>query len=155
LRRKRIWARSSGALQFGSGGGSEDLLSDFELAYGAQLIGCTVARILGEISFRAAGASTEVNPSAFAGILVEEDNGNDVYPFSQLHADWMFWRKAYALNRDAAGQDATAAASQIHVPVDVKSMRKLDELNESLYLRFQAEDAWNASWGLSVLVLLP
>jgi len=138
-------------------GGGTDLLAEFEINYGAQLIGCTVARVRGKITARPQVATTPANPFLIFGALVmnEEGAGVDVYPISEPHADWMFYEPCFVLNRDVstAGDFST---SQVHCEVDIKSMRKIEELNQSLLLRAQSPDVgWDVSVSLSVLVLLP
>ena len=156
--RKRIWARQNEVVTGTVDGVHVDLLQEFEATYGAQLIGSTVARVRGKVSARPTlDAPTNVNPFITFGAIVLNTTGvgQDVAPLDEPHADWAFYEPCFALNRDisTAGDFATA---QVHCDVDIKSMRKIEELNQSFFLVVQSPNVdWTVALSMSVLVLLP
>lgn len=154
--RKRIWARQNAVGVVGVDGTAVDLLQEFESTYGAQLIGCTVARVRGKIVGQPQAAPTVADPGVVWAALVLNETGvsQDVRPVSEPHADYMFYEPCFALKRDVAGSDFSTG--QFICDVDIKSMRKIEELNQSLWLVGESFDVgWSFRLSLSVLVLLP
>lgn len=126
------------------------MLSGFETAYGAQLIGCTIARVRLDL--------TVLTPTAPGGLLygvrvADVDQATDLAvaptygPGSRPHLDWMAW-----------GTVLTESSSARAVKeVDVRSMRKVEELGETLVLSVENAGVDSITWGgaISVLVMLP
>jgi hypothetical protein len=125
-------------------------LADFESTYGANLIGATVARVRGAISMvpTVAGASQAIFA---ARVSLDSDATAGNGPYDAQYADWSMY-EPFVYN-DAGVADAEQATVRV---VDVKSMRKLDEVNEQFTWWIQARgQAYQATWNLSVLLLLP
>lgn len=166
-RRKRIWARS-----FNSGTtiaaavspafaapGAFNLLSTFETNYGANLVGVTVARIRGHYAILGANTDTV---AIRAGIRVGSSEdfssprvADDLFdPATDGGAfdDWM----SFEVMGSTPGYVSTDAQYRA---VDVRSMRKVDELGQQLGLmvsgRASAAEDFVFAYDLSLLVLLP
>lgn len=156
-RRKRVWARSVGSLTVAAGGSNAvNLLDNFVLAMGgAQPIGCTVSRIRLTAAFNR--TSTAANLDAlFLGITVGSTNldpGADIRPLTDSSNDWMYWSKRF-VSEESTG---TPAGSGPFWDIDVRAMRKIDELGQALWLSYEAQAvlAGTLGFGASVLLLLP
>lgn len=138
-----------------------NILSDFEAEYGAQLIGCTIARVrIAGAVFSTFPAGTFASPAVGLLKAAQQEVVTTSNPTVGVgkHVDWMYFR-GVPLN----GGFATAPADNINFlrfEDDVKSMRKLDELGESLHLvigQDPAEGAGEVSWFFwtSTLIMLP
>ena len=129
-RRKFVWARHSGTFTGTSAQLSRTrLLQEFQDDYGADLIGATLVRVRGVIVCYTADttaggltvAGTVKTDTSAAVDLVNEG------PANRPHADWFMWEPFYA---DGA-HDYSSAARRI---IDVKSSRKIEEIDEEAYL---------------------
>jgi len=157
VRRKRIWMRDFGTdTLVGTTPFVRDLTAIWASAGAPNLIGATVIRVRATLAFaRTAGSS--VLPHVFAGVMVGPStlDAVDANPAGTpgLHLDWMHWSKNYG----AANMAAAAALGAFSVTVDVKAMRKLEELDDTLWLCLSSTltDEWATSWGVSALVMLP
>jgi hypothetical protein len=151
--RKRVWARTAGVQAGVTGTGTRVLpLSSFITQYGADPIGCTVVR------FRAhwqafTTAQVNIQPTIFVGLGVFQESADldDVLPQLEFHADWMHW------DRVPAAIDRSSATFVINDLVDVRAMRKMEELGDNLMFVFQPDsgDTWTIRWGMSTLLLMP
>ena len=150
LRRRSVWARSQGNTNIGANSMAIDLLDAYRETEGTGgIAGCTVGRIRFQLAYTAAsGASMPVVGITRADRTVTNvpnpANQNDQF------ADWMFWQ---ACPLAGTGSDAAAFCD-----IDVKSMRKLDEVNQTVY--FVAQNVGDggdlvAYYASSVLLLLP
>ena len=125
-----------------------DLLSSFETSYGADLIGCTVVRIIGQLQF-----VFTTDPSlAVMGIMHGASTLDtvDVLPYTTPHLDWMFY---HAVTGESQG-----AALYGRAEFDLRGMRKIDELNETIWWaaeRTVAAGATTVDGQISCLVKLP
>lgn len=117
-----------------------DLLSAFETAYGAQLIGCTVVRVRGVVAvLGAAGADTVLYRATLhigtqqeaARATVAADSAYDAQSASH---DYMMFEPFIGATA-ANGVDGSMAQARM---IDVKSARKLEELNQSLIFTVSA-----------------
>lgn len=153
-RRKRIWVRrtvTEASLAAGATAHSL-LLADFEADYGAQLIGVTVARIRMTLTL---DSGAEVNGGLLFGVRVATvDQVSDLAvsptygPGTRPGADWMTWGLLTHMEN---------GAFRVAKDYDVKAMRKIDELAQTLVLSVENAGAAAVTWGgaISVLVLLP
>ena len=152
-RRKRIWARRTVTEASLAGGATAHslLLAGFEMEYGAQLIGCTVARVRMTLTL-------DVGANAGNGLLfgirvATVDQVSDLAvaptygPGSRSHADWMTWGLIAPRSSDTHYSES----------YDVRAMRKIDELNQTLVLSVENPGLGTVTWGgaISVLVMLP
>lgn len=158
--RKKIWARQTNTGQaVAAGAGTQttlDLLSPLRAQLGltAGPLGLTVMRIRGKIVCSPGSAAVLMN----VGIRVFTRSGADAGasllavdgPSSDPHADWMLFTTLVndPIETDAGGRFAD---------VDVRSMRKLQEVSDSLCISFDTPDALGGvfRYTLSVLVALP
>lgn len=153
-RRKRIWVRRTiTEAELAAGASAHSLLlADFEADYGAQLIGVTVARIRMTLTL---DSGAEARGGLLFGVRVATvDQVTDLAvsptygPGSRPGADWMTWGLLTHMDQ---GGFRTAR------DYDVKAMRKIDELAQTLVLSVENAGAAPLTWGgaVSVLVLLP
>lgn len=181
-RRKLIWARTLLRVNLNSegDGGATGFneptrfypLDDFENAYGANLIGCTVERIRGRLTVvngaTALARTTAVRVGFRITDKVETEPtgvGSLFDPSAQTggaHDDWFGWTSLLAVPAASRLDNGPGLASSI---VDHKVARKITELGSALELAASARDVdlVGASTGVdvalhgdfSVLVMLP
>jgi len=150
-RRRLEWARQ----QQGSAGVAAgatltvDLLSTFQTALGAQLIGATVQRTV--IRFAATSVGTNVITNSTCG-LIKEDVLYLGNPVQQPNADWLWYA---GLDSYEPGAAAGTAAYQGNW--DIRSKRRLDALDETVLLVVRNASGFvlNVSFTASVLLALP
>jgi len=150
-RRQRVWARS-----FSIGQGVTDpalpiivdLFSQYR-ALGGNTQGATVGRVRGEVdTIRSAGAGT--HPLMFVGLIVAPSSVDavDIQPSTNPALDWMLWTI----------QTPGSVAFGDRLTLDIRGMRKLDELGQLLWLVLEPKDVvddFNVEWSISTLLLLP
>lgn len=160
-RRKWVWARAQGdalvAAGTGAGAGFKtDLLTQFEGAYGADLLGATVMRVRGQ--YFADMASFLAGPGAVghltAGIrtYAEPLDPDEETPADTPHADWMSYEPFIC----AITGDPFYASDRR--TVDVQSSRKMEELGTGLLLAVSHNVSGVAipfSYDLSIGLKLP
>lgn len=150
--RKRVWARSSTTFDMGAGTITFfEPLASFETDYGADILGSTVARI------RLTGRVTRTAGVGFGELVMGVKTSDRVSdpvvadgPSENTHADWMWW-KTYFPNLDGS-------ESEIYIEDDVRAMRKLEELGQTLRVILQSprtDQAFTGQLALSTLLLLP
>jgi len=180
-RRKLIWARNADGIVIPvddpAGTQNRYLLDHFEDRYDADLIGCTVMRIRGVISASLVGDSDSQQGYAAirCGIRVTDhadvdqtDYANAALYEGQAYADWMAFEPFMldALGVIESGEIAEATAASEIRRVDVRSKRKLQELNETLELLVGRPGTASSAppfntmavrvrWDLSILIALP
>jgi len=179
-RRKLVWVRNAQGVVIGPGGNFSSFpLGQFEGSYGAQLIGCTIMRIRGTMSACIVGNATPAGTEAFAAIrfgiritdhadLALGDYAIGAMYGNQAQADW-FCFESFMLDNGGtttAGNEVdTTAASEIR-RIDVKSRRRLDELDQVVEILAGAPAPGSTQppentaqvrlrWDLSYLVALP
>lgn len=155
--RKFVWARQEGIITNVAVDGvtRTALLSDFETLYGAQLIGCTIVRIRGLIGVRPVTAASSFN-SVRAAVQVEPNpSGAPVVadgPYGGEHNDWMLFEPFHT----ASGVGNSEVDGRV---IDVRSSRKLEELNQGLFLYFGTRStntsAVDVVFDLSIGIKLP
>lgn len=158
-RRKLVWARHAEE-QFAVPTGTFNalnLLQSFETAYGANLIGCTVTRI--RVRWSPFIADTTGQQVAAIGVRVGDEAdvttsapADPLGPLSDLHADWMAWDTCHPSPVLAGG--AVLPGPEISRYLDIKSMRKIDELGQGLFMFFDHTAAINMVYSVSVSTLI-
>lgn len=132
-RRKFIWDRTFGTTAAGATG--VDLLAPFRTQPGASHLGATIMRVRGYVLPLEAGTSTAA--AGVAGIRVDTWNESTTEPANQPvlqpDADWMAWLPWNILT-NSTHPVVTWNFQASPWAVDVKSNRKLEELNETLWL---------------------
>jgi len=147
-----VWARaSSTSTAIGATGYTEDALGNLETALGANLIGCTVVRVRGVID--AFPSVTSANAAMIAGLRVgsSSDTAGEG-PYTLPYEDWSMFEPFLFQIGDTRDMD------KFHRVIDVKSMRKVEEVNQAFRLFFEPGTPgplWLVSWWLSILVKLP
>lgn len=131
-----------------------DLLTGFQTRYGADSLGVTVARIRGFIVVNSTVANTPVVAAARIGTEGEVAS-TDFNPMTAgEYNDWMLYEPLLA--PIAAREPVQDVSARI---IDVKSMRKLDELDQTLFLYAGTDSATAGTvslfYNLSVLLMLP
>jgi len=156
-RRRRVWARHIGASDIltlaGIVPGAIDLLATFRATAGTMTIGLTVARIRVDLQItKTAGAGAGLGDW---GIQVANQAAEavDIDPSAGVHQDWMAW--------GALPFGVTVGSSINYCNVDgtdVKSMRRIDEVDQTLWFCGNTNLAANTltvNVRTSVLLLLP
>ena len=147
-RRTFVWARNSQLpTAIGSPLGT-NLLGEFEVDYGANLLGATCVRIRGIVLYRPSVAAADQR--AVLGVRMGtsgpafEANG----PVSAPTADWMVYEPFLWSDNGVPG---ALGILQERV-IDVKSSRKIGELHQELRLFVESEPAGVGSiaWDLSI-----
>ena len=137
VRRKFVWDRTSAAPTIGQGGPfAVDLLSAFRSQPGATHLGATVMRVRGYI--RPVLFDTGPNVGGVVGMRIDSWNeavtDDALAPTAQPNEDWMAWLP-WSGDQIAANDSVASWNSQASVwAVDVKASRKLEELNQTLWL---------------------
>lgn len=148
--RKLIWARGIAQNTDIAANSSvfSNLTATFETAYGAELIGCTVMRMRFKFFTPPANAGLPIIYGVRVMTTSQFDNlDNPSGPGTDLHADWATW-----------GMMNTGADGAIE-EVDVKAMRKFEELGQGLVLGVSNLDGATAvsdiDFAWSLLIALP
>lgn len=179
-RRKLIWARDSDGVIIPVDTVStfnRYLLDSFETDYGANLIGCTIMRVRGVITAALAGDSDTQDGYAAARVgmritdhadLDQTDYAEGAMYGGQAQADWFFF-EPFMLDAGsdiAAGDHAELTSGSEIRHIDVRSRRRIGELQETLELIAGRPASTSTSppfntmairlrWDLSVLIALP
>lgn len=163
-RRKLVWARtlvagSISSTTFPAPGDVAyvNLLGQFETQYGADMLGCTIMRLRGRVGFVVTGVNTaSIAQLIFGARIATQESSSPPAPLTELpdsagpatspHADWMCYAP---INSTFNGDDSGL--------IDVKSMRRLDELNQYFLGAFQMGNNSAATFNatLSTLLALP
>lgn len=164
-RRKFVWARNFNSTAITGDAVGTDLLSEFETAYGAQLIGCTITRIRGYFFAWGSNTAAEAQDAYRMGIRVttgflelnplDQDNS----PWNDDWADWMAW-EPFATVPALAGAQLLGDGVLNARMIDVRAQRRLDELGQRLVLLHGGAPAaptitWGVGWDLSIGIKLP
>jgi hypothetical protein len=125
-RRKLVWATKfmDSPVTAAAGINTYDLLGDFR-ALGGSVLGCTVMRVHIQL---VPSASTLVG-SWMAGIAVgrlSDIAANKIDPTVDVEIDWMLLRKFYS------GSSAGVVDAQTVYEIDLRSKRKIQELDQAL-----------------------
>lgn len=135
-----------------------DLLADFRTLMGidANLPGLTVKRIRGALQF-----NLTADPGATSGVLLGVHKGNVSgvagLPSTDPSDDWMMFDWA-PLTMGWAGGSADIPGGSFSYAMDVKSQRRLDEPQETIWLQVETTrtaDTMSMYGWVSVLVALP
>jgi len=158
-RRKRVWARSN-IRHLGASVTplATDLLLEFKTKLGANALpGATVGAIRWNLLVTGVGANTltdDVN-KAFIGMIVAPDavEAVDIDPLIHPHLNWMWW-EIFPFHQGATGENTRPEVRE------TGSMRKLEELNETLWLVTNhtietGTTGIQLDFGISTLLILP
>jgi len=131
-----------------------DLLAPFQGAYGADVLGSTIMRIRMIFSVQGTEPLERVNLTHGAGVFPETLAVAEMDPFNNIHLDWMFWESTIA---STARDSATTVGMISNEHVDIRSKRKLDELQDGLFLAAHNNSPSDViyHWTTSVLIALP
>ncbi len=131
-----------------------DVLANFKAELGSDLVGATVIRMRGDVMLWTAATTATDQTSAVLGARVFTESNlpivNEQGPATDRYADWMLWQP-FALSGVVP-----EARIRRHV-IDVKSMRRIDEIGQGLLFGWQTEGAFAISGTgyLSTLLKLP
>lgn len=133
-RRKFVWDRVAGSIPGPATGA--DLLANFRDQPGATHLGATIMRVRGYVI-----PSETLGTTGGAGIVgMRVDTWNEPVseptnqPIQQPDADWMAWLPWNIGAGEGARMQTSWNENASLWTVDVKSNRKLEELNETLWL---------------------
>jgi len=152
-----VWGRIGSTLTIaGTTPVQEDLLGILKVQLGAGVLGSTVSRVrLTMGAARTAGSTVTAN--FFVGVKVGDSlvEAVDQDPSTATGLDWMFWRKCFMAEDNAGGALASLHANAWEF--DIKAMRKMQEVGQTLWLVLGNADAdsFTVQYGASVLLLLP
>lgn len=164
-KRRLIWAENYNSVTISDDNqaGVGNLLSQFENALGAEMLGYTVTRILGEYSWWSSGGS-QVDAVRFfhGGIRVGDDvtmdqvdeDVEDQAVARAPYSDWMYRRVTPWVQ--TAGVEQQTQAFYNRQVIDIRSKRRIDELGQGLYFSWnQANVNGGLSWSFRVLLMRP
>lgn len=160
-KRKLVWARTLIGGSIASQAAPQDtqfvnLLGQFETAYGADMLGCTIMRIRGVVTWSSGEGVLETDmlivgariaTAETSGVPTPSSLDDSKGPATSVHDDWMFYQPMRA-----------AAVGGHENVIDVRSMRRLDELGQYLLVAFQfgrPSQAATFSAVFSTLIALP
>jgi len=122
--------------------GSVDLFANFKAAYGTNAImpGCTVVRVRGQITFSIPAATAPTaKTGAIVGLLVGDKNAAPIEnPFVNQYMDYSLYQPVMAAAEDAFLPGSTGIIFGANI--DAKAMRKINELDETLWLTWNTLD---------------
>ena len=148
-RRNFQWANTPTAYQSTAAGAHEyvDMLGQLVVDQVAIPRDYTVERIFGHVQIRSGDAAIPV--PAYMGIIgVNQDvAGNTPDPSMNLHADWMWWTKAYG---------PRTGEPMLLLPFDVRSRRKYRGLERIIHFSIKNAHAGavEVEWALTARILL-
>lgn len=167
-KRKLVWARTgstAAALPAGASAQVIDVLENFRANMGILLglPGVTIMRV--RVDAFAANLTAGGFPfwlglktmdrTTFTELLGDATARLNASPQRDLHSDWMMWKACYPNH----GSDATTGVpNATTVEIDVRSMRKMDELGETCTAFMSKEVStagYTVHWSSSVLLALP
>lgn len=159
-RRKLVWNHSldteTGTTTFGS----FDVLSDFRTLMGisSNLPGATIARIRGaaQYIYDPNVAATSLS-GTYMGFVVGDIGITPAFPLAQPNADWMY-REWFPDSQPGQVIDPAAGPAMSSVLIDVKAMRKMQEVGQTLFftwVRTSTPNVTQLTLACSVLMMLP
>lgn len=161
-RRKTVWARTSGILTLVAGTPQRfDLLGQFETAVGAQILGATVTRGRGWYTWQTSGTLGTAQRTNLGVIVAPEASTAavlDPNATTGTDLDWMYFQAhTYAGIYLASGNVGTPSqAKEYEYEFDMRARRRMDELNQSLWLVANSITADGVlRFNISTLLMLP
>lgn len=160
-RRKLVWNHSVETdTTLGQTNGAVDILADFRTVMGitANLPGCTIARVRGAVQYLydPLVAATSLS-GLFIGMVVNEIGLASPRPLTNPNADW-FYREWLPDAQPGQVIDPAAGAALASWQFDVKSMRKMQEVNQTIAFAWERTAVPNLNAltvVTSVLIMLP
>lgn len=172
-RRKLVWARQ----QFGVGVATAilpavnapvriDALDEFVTAYGASMIGATVVRIRGILGTSSDNATVNQTSATFtayigdANDVIRGPNANDNYYDSNSRGKDYFAVEPFIGPSNLPAQDGMLGSDVCARVIDVRAMRKLEEVSQRLIFDISAVgpntvNQFSCFGDLSILLMLP
>lgn len=147
-RRRLFWARTCQTFSITPNNRAQpiDLLYAFQQAYGADLFGFTVTRIVGHVThWSMGGSSSNAAYTYSSGIRVDDQNqwtSTDtdarqlaLVPYNDPYSDWMWVRNSegYATTGTASADAVWQQQKSNRVELDLRAQRRLDELGQTLF----------------------
>jgi hypothetical protein len=135
-----------------------NLLAPYESAFGAQVTGSTVTRIVGQFCVRpdtVPGANSQVRigigvfPTQMRTVVAANPG-----PVASPDEDWMW---VHGVQWMTLGTGAVTATDFARFHLDLRSRRKITDLDQELLLCAGASGtvAWTFAYSLRVLIMLP
>lgn len=159
-RRKLIWVHSTDTDLATTTNGQFDVLSDFRTVMGltANVPGITIARIRATLQYVYDPLVPATSLSGLmVGFRVDTLGSTPARPASQPNADWMY-RKWFSDSQPGQVIDPAAGPAMSAAEIDVKSMRKLEEVQQTLLFLWERTSTPNLdelTLVCSTLVMLP
>lgn len=173
-RRKMVWARTQGTLTIPVGAAAllaparTDALLEFEQSLGASTVGATVVRTRGYCvavdEDAAAGESVRLRVTMYVGnnneVTRGPDAGDNAFDLASQNKDYFFMEPFHITSPGT--QAAVGGADPHSRMIDVKSSRKIEELNQTVILDGSGQAIALAAninvavaFDLSMLLMLP
>lgn len=159
-RRKLVWVHSLDTDLATTTSGFFDCLTDFRTIMGvtANLPGATIARIRATVQliYDPAVAATSISGTMF-GFIVGTIGTAPPGPVASPNQDWMY-RKWFSDALPFQTIDPAAGAAMSSFEIDVKSMRKLEEVQQTLmfsWVRTGVPNLDELTLSSSTLLMLP
>lgn len=143
VRRKFVWDRSEGVAVGDSTSFGVDLLANFRSQPGATHLGATIMRIRGYVYPQLVGAP-DIQRGIFGFRVDTWDqpvDTNQASPYQGMDEDWMGWfpfMYDQAATQNEQDRVATWNSEANIYAIDVKAGRKLEELNQTLWMFYSA-----------------
>jgi len=174
-RRKLVWARFISANTFAIPAASgqnfgtpfvADILGNFKLVYGASPVGVTIARVRGIIALPSATTVTAVAAMRFTLHVGDPRDvtapgvADNAFADAAAYDDYMMFEPFVDYQSTAGPAGNVLAGSDVGARmIDVRSSRKLEELDQTLIFKASGNSSVATSqtyWvDLSVLLMLP
>lgn len=114
-------------------------LTDFETAQGSDVSSATITRIRGHVWWVPAATAVQEYTGLALGFMIWNSSdastltdAQQANRLNQPYRDWMYYKRIQTASA-AADLGVTTTGWQNELDVDIKSQRKFDELNETLY----------------------
>ena len=159
-RRQMVWATHTQGMTTVVAGtpGISDLLTQFETVYGAHLIGSTVTRIRGTITWQPTAVADCTGVFAI-GVMPEATDANDVDPTASdsSYGDWMInYGRQFTGQQFATGAVIASQFREECQEFDLQAQRRIRQVNTKLALVTAATGtSVRIGWRLRILVKLP
>lgn len=146
-RRRMFWARAHNLATLSETNTAQviNLLSPYQASANTDVEGVTVTRIRGHYTWWSGAQATNTSFNLGTGIIVQdqsvaaqldtdpEQNATSPWDADGQYRDWMYVRNNLGITEPATGENQSAAVAANRVELDLKSQRRFDEVNQSLY----------------------
>lgn len=166
-----FWVRTNNqfAASAANSAGIVDVLAGFNTAYGADLFGFTITRIVGNMTMTSSDTAPAPPYMWSVGLRVEDGSTiaavntdaeqRTLAPDEDPYSDWMYATNRHGFSTSEGNVGLSSGPNRWEI--DIRSQRRLDELGQSLYLFTGADlggglvETTQLSYDLNVLCKRP